>query len=101
MYWASYLPFLPPSVLTNFLQLLWRPISAAFQSAQYAEFQGLCFSGGFAQWKYQEQIRQEGEGEVGAYIHSSPHSYSSHPHVDYSVCSSSYERNSHQVALGA
>ena len=85
MCWASYLPLLPPSVLTSFLQLLWCPISAAFQCAQYAEFQSLCFPGGFAQWKHQKQIRQEEEGEVGAHIHWSPHSYSSHPHVDYSV----------------
>ena len=76
--WASYLPFLPPNVLTSFLQLLWCRICAAFQWAQYAEFQNLCFPGGLAQWKYQEQTRQEEEGEVGAHSHWLPHSLLPH-----------------------
>lgn len=57
------------------------------------------FSGGFAQWKYQEQIRQ-GRGGWGWGIYSLISSllFLAPPHVDYSVCSSSYEENSHQVA---
>ena len=65
MYWASYLPFLPPSVLTNFLQLLWRPISAAFQSAQYEEFQGLCFQVGLPNGSTKSKLDRKGRVRLG------------------------------------